>query len=531
MGFEEERLNNDWAGLGIFEKDGDAWAKESELIDCLIEQAASKSNSDSENTALTISMNTALERVIEDLSETTEVIDAIPADFLTELPLTDTGNAECFRFEYGKNCRYNKTTRSWFVWDGVVWKEDEKEFVNDWILQIVRKRQQAFTDSFNDKDWSARQRALNYMIRCEDVKYRKSIKSALEMMPDLITTIQQYNSDNYLIATQNGTLSLRSGKFYQSKREDYLTLQIGAEYNPEADCPRWKQFLTEVFKDDKELIDFIQKVVGYSLTGDTIEQLMFIFYGFGKNGKSVFINTIQALLGDYAGTASFKTFDADKRTEQTNDLAILKGKRFVSMSESGAERKLNEPLIKQVTGGDKISCRLLFKENFEYVPQFKLFLATNHKPIISQSDFGIWRRLVLIPFTVNFEGREEKGLEEKLLSEIPGILNWAIEGLKRWLNEGLKPFPNAIKEATDVYKKDSDTVGQWLEKRTVSNPTALTQSSLAFNDYRDWCLENGYINHLHIKTFKASLEEKGYKLIDKRGANFWQGFEFPFALT
>jgi putative DNA primase/helicase len=181
---------------------------------------------------------------------------------------------------------------------------------------------------------------------------------------------------------------------------------------------------------------------------------MFILYGYGKNGKGVFINTIASLLKDYAAATTFKTFDADKRNEQTNDLAALKGKRFVAMSESGADKRLNEPLIKQVTGGDKISCRFLHKEFFEYTPQFKLFLATNHRPVITQSDFGIWRRLVLIPFTQNFDGREDKQLERKLIEkELPGILNWALEGLRKWKDEGLTKKPKAVIEATAKYRE------------------------------------------------------------------------------
>jgi putative DNA primase/helicase len=350
------------------------------------------------------------------------------------------------------------------------------------------------------------------------------------MLPDLVTTIDQFDSDDYLIATQNGTLNLRTLEFYKSKREDYLTLQLGVDYDPEADCPRWKQFLEEVFDNDKELIEFIQKVVGYSLTGDTIEQLMFIFYGFGKNGKSVFINTIQSLLKDYAGTSSFKTFDVDKQNEQSNDVAALKGKRFVSMSESGADRKLNEPLIKQVTGGDKVSCRFLRCEFFEYVPQFKLFLATNHKPIISQSDFGIWRRIVLIPFTQNFEGREDDLLREKLQSELSGILNWAIEGLRKWQSEGLKPFPKSVQEATAEYRKDSDSIGQWFESEMSEHPESKIKSSEAHQNYSEWCKENGCYA-VGSRVFKASLEERGFRLKKESKGNYWIGFGLPFELN
>ena len=259
---------------------------------------------------------------------------------------------------------------------------------------------------------------------------------------------------------------------------------------------------------------------------------MFILYGFGKNGKSVTINTIQALLGDYAGTATFKTFDAGKQSDQSNDLAALKGRRFVSMSESGADRKLNEPLIKQVTGGDRISCRFLNKEFFEYTPQFKLFLATNHKPIITQSDFGIWRRLVLIPFTENFSGREDDSLKGKLQAELSGILNWALEGLERWKSEGIKleNAPQAIREASAEYKSESDTVGQWLEQNMVQHPSSFVKALEAYNDYKQWCLENGGYA-VGIKIFKAALQEKGFRHDRTNKVTLYHGFEFPFELN
>lgn len=471
--------------------------------------------------------NTELVKVQNGLTE--NIIEGTCDDYLMTAPLTDTGNAECFLMEYGNKFIFNKTNQEWYQWSGVIWNEDKINAVDDAILKVIRSRQNITLEMPDYDDVNKKLKSINYMIRCEDVAKRRNIKEAVQLLPQFITTIERYDKDLFLAATQNGTLDLRNGSFRDSKQEDFLTLQLGTEYDANADCPRWKRFLREVFSDDESMIDFIQRIAGYFLTGDISKQEMFILYGFGKNGKTVFLNTLSALLGDYAGTASFKTFDADKQNEQSNDLAMLKGKRFVSMSESAADRRLNEPLIKQVTGGDKITCRFLRKEFFSYTPQFKLFLATNHKPVITQSDFGIWRRIVLIPFEQNFDGREESGLEAQLFSELPGILNWAIEGLKKWHKEGLKNRPQAVIEATDKYKQDSDTVGQWLECNTTQNPNSEIKSSEAYNDYKDWAVENGHYP-LGNKTFKSSLEEKGYYIKRKNNGNFWQGFGFPFNL-
>jgi putative DNA primase/helicase len=444
-------------------------------------------------------------------------------DFLATAKLTDTGNAECFEVKFGNDYRHNKTNDTWLRWNGVIWEADKAGQIDDDILLSVRHRQIVALHAENVQH-TERAKNLSYLIRCEDVRGRKNVKQAAEWLPKFATTIDQYDSKEHLASTLNGTIDLRDGKFYEAKRSDYITLQLGANYDPAATCPRWEQFLKEIFDRDDDLIRFMQKVVGYSLTGEMSEQKMFIAFGFGKNGKSEFVNVIQTLSGDYGARASFKTFDADKQSEQTNDLAALKGKRFVSMIETGGDKKLNEPLVKEITGGDQITCRFLHKEFFSYFPQFKLFLATNHKPVITHSDFAIWRRIVLIPFTQNFEGREETGLKEKLMSELSGVLNWALDGLKLWQSEGLKPLPKAVTEATEKYKKDSDSIGQWLELRATPITGASVQSSVAYNDYKDWATENG-LYPLGNRAFKASLEERGFFTARKIEAVFWFGFE------
>jgi putative DNA primase/helicase len=444
-------------------------------------------------------------------------------DFLANAPLTDTGNAECFAAEFGNLYRHNKTNDTWLRWNGVIWEADKAGQIDDDILSSIRHRQIVTLHAGNVQH-TEKAKNLNYLIRCEDVRGRKNVKQAAQWLPKFATHIDQYDSKEYLASTLNGTIDLRDGKFYEAKRSDYITLQLGANYDPTATCPRWEQFLKEIFDGDDDLIRFMQKVVGYSLTGEMSEQKMFIAFGFGKNGKSEFVNVIQALSGDYGARASFKTFDADKQSEQTNDIAALKGKRFVSMIETGGDKKLNEPLVKEITGGDEITCRFLHREFFSYFPQFKLFLATNHKPVITHSDFAIWRRIVLIPFTQNFEGREEKGLKQKLMSELSGVLNWALDGLKLWQSEGLKPLPKAVTEATEKYKKDSDSIGQWLELRATPKTGASVQSSVAYNDYKDWTTENG-LYPLGNRAFKASLEERGFFTARKIEAVFWFGFE------
>lgn len=448
--------------------------------------------------------------------------------FILSAALTETGNAECFEAKFGADYRFNATLNQWLKWNGVVWQVDLTGKVDDDILTTVRYRRSLVASKrfSSSEQMREKNKSLTFLLNSENMRSRKNIKQAAQLHRRLVTKIDDYDTSPDLASTLNGTIDLSSGVFRAAERRDYITTQFGTVYDEKATCPRWHAFLQEVFAGDVDLIRFIQKIIGYSLTGSTAEQKMFIFYGFGKNGKTVLINTIDAMLGGYAGKASFKTFDADKKNEQTNDLAALKGKRFVSMVESGADRKLNEPLIKEVTGGDKISCRLLYKESFEYFPQFKLFLATNHKPVITRSDYGIWRRIVLIPFTQNFEGKDEdKGLIDKLRAELPGILNWALEGLKLWRLEGLRTLPDAIDSVTEAYKDESDTVGQWREARTehVESPP-FVQALDAYTDYKNWA-EKNHLMPFGIKAFKAELEQKGYVQERKSEAIFWQNLD------
>ncbi len=443
-------------------------------------------------------------------------------DFFTDAHLTDTGNGECFAAEFSEKYRHERTNGRWLRWDGTIWKSDADGSVDVDVLKTIRKRQTlALT---GDAQSSDKLKSLNYLIRCEDMRNRKNIKAAAELLREFVTTIDDYDANTNLASTKNGTLDLTDGSFRPAERGDYITHQLGTFYDPAAHCPRWIQFQNEVFSKDAELVRWMQKVAGYSLTGDTSEQIMFLLYGYGKNGKTVYINTLQALIGTYAGSASFKAFDADKQSEQTNDIAALKGKRFVSVAESAADKKLNEPLIKRLTGGDSITCRFLHKEFFEYTPQFKLFLASNHKPVITQSDFGIWRRVKLVPFTQNFTGREDRQLESKLKLELPGILNWALEGLKMWRAEGLDGIPTSVRKATEKYKSDSDTIGQWLELRTGIAPHKDVSASIAYQDYRDWCNDNGFYA-LGNRSFKSSLEERGFTSSRRGNGIRWLGFE------
>ena len=333
------------------------------------------------------------------------------------------------------------------------------------------------------------------------------LSTAMNLKP-IETTIEEYDRNQLLAGVRNGTLELSTGEFRESKREDYISLQFNVEYDQEARAPRWESFLDEVFAGDKELISYIQRAVGYSLTGDTGEQVMFMLYGKGANGKSVFLEIISCLMGDYAANTPFSTFEVTKRNEASNDLAALKGKRIVTAIETNEDRRLDEARVKSVTGGDRITCRFLFAEYFSYTPHFKIWMAVNHKPLIKGTDRGIWRRVILVPFTKNFEGRADKELVSKLKAELPGILNWALKGLKEWKQNDLGTA-KAIEAASDEYRQESDLVQQWLDEETTLDATETTPCYDAYSYFVQWCKHRGYPTWSN-NSFGRAMTEKGF---------------------
>ncbi len=408
--------------------------------------------------------------------------------FLATASLTDAGNAECMARMFSDQFQYCNTRKMWLLWVGHRWRPDDDGAVMRAALMVVRKRRRA-AEGISDPD--RRIRALNWSIGSENVK---RIKAMLEMAATLkafATTLEKFDRDPMLAVTANGTINLRNGKHRRSYPHDHLTMELGARYEPNAACPRWLTFLEEVFAGDHELISYVQRAIGYSLTGDTSEQKIFLCYGSGANGKSVFLELISLLLGSYGATTPFDTFRSSERREATNDLAMLKGKRLVTITEVEENARFAEGRIKTVTGQDDIMCRFLHCEFFTYRPQFKLWIAMNHMPLIRGTDRGIWRRIQLIPFTQSFEGREDRTLRAQLRAELPGILNWALEGLAAWRRQGLGSVL-AVDRATEQYRQESDHIGLWLSERTTVDSRGVVSAKQLYISYQQWCEEYGY---------------------------------------
>jgi putative DNA primase/helicase len=319
-----------------------------------------------------------------------------------------------------------------------------------------------------------------------------------------------FDQQPHLLNCLNGTVDLRDGVLQLHDRKNFITKLVDVAYAPMATCPRWEQFLMEVFAGDKELIAFVQRAVGYSLTGHTREHAFFIPYGNGMNGKSVFMRQVLALGGDAARTTSFTTFTADhnKQKGNTPELAELAGMRIVAASEPDEGVRLSESVIKSLTGDDKIEVCKKFEAPFNFVPQFKLWLPTNHKPEIRGIDDGIWRRPRLIPFTVSFEGKADKQLSEKLFAEQQGILAWAVRGAIDWFANGLGECRTVV-DATRSYRQESDALGSFIEDCVTHVDGRFTSNAELYRVYTRWCEANG-LEPWQQNPFSKKFKARGY---------------------
>ena len=427
------------------------------------------------------------------------------SEMLRKARLTDVGNAECMVAIHGDKLRFCHTREKWFFWNGERWLQDETGQAWRIMLETVRARQ-AQISKIEDEDF--KKRFSSFVVNSENERRLQSALSSASKLATMATKIDQYDRDPMLANAGTVTIDLQNCNMRENRQADYITRRLGADYVPEATCPRWLRFLNEVFNGDQNLIAYIQRAIGYTLTGDTREQKLFLCYGAGANGKSVFLTTIGNLLGEYATSRAFATFDADEHNRVNDDLAGLKGARFVSVIETNEDRRINEARVKSITGQDQISCRFLFGEYFSFRPQFKLWLAMNHKPAIHGVDRGIWRRIQLIPFTQTFEGREDKTLENKLQVELSGILNWALHGLHEWHTQGLNP-PRIITEATDQYRAENDIVGQWLDDCTVIGAQMEMKSGDGYKSFKEWCINNGMQRPIAQIHWSRRLVERG----------------------
>jgi putative DNA primase/helicase len=423
--------------------------------------------------------------------------------------MSDTGNAMRLTDSYGKDIRYCHKWKKWLVWNGKQWSEDAQYAVTRMSLTVTKGM---YADADGIADDREREEFLKFALSSEN---RLKIKSALEIaedLPGIPVEPSELDAGKYLLNCDNGTLDLRSGYLRAHNREDMITKKIGAAWDENAKCPEWEKFMRQTFLGNERIIKFVQRSLGYALTGNTGEQCFFILHGIGSNGKSTLLNTIRSMLGGYARQASADTFMAKKNNTAGpgDDIAVLRGARFVSAIETEQTQNLAEAMVKQLTGGDIVSVRRLYENYFEFEPEFKIFLATNHKPNIRGTDNGIWRRIRLIPFEANIPDSEaDKDLPAKLREEMPGILAWTVRGGLEWMDMGLMEPPE-ISAATKDYRSEMDVIGAFLEACCIEDKEASVASGDLFKAYKKWAEDNGE-RELSISVLGRRLVDRGFK--------------------
>lgn len=408
--------------------------------------------------------------------------------------------AAAFTRKFGDHLRYDHSVGKWFEWTGTHWSRNETR------LAFHYARKMAVEISDGDPSYS-----------------RSSVANGVEAFaradPTHAVTADIWDHDPYYIGTPGGTVDLTTGRIFAARPGDMITKQAGVV--PEAGTPsKWLAFLDQATGHDPELIRFLQQVAGYCLTGVTKEHALFFIYGPGGNGKSVFLNILNYILGDYATTAAMETFTASKNDRHPTDLAMLTGARLVSASETEEGRAWAESRIKQITGGDRISARFMRRDFFEFVPQFKLVIVGNHAPVLANVDEAARRRFNIIPFT-NSPRHPDPDLEEKLKDEAGRILAWAIEGCRDWQTNGLVR-PGIVTAATKDYFDDQDMFGQWLEDRCDRGPEKWEMPTPLYNDWAEFARSAGE-DPGSQRGMSSKLNRAGFRRKKSNGIRAYHG--------
>lgn len=423
-------------------------------------------------------------------------------------PLTQLGNSERLVDALGHVLNYSPEL-GWLKYDGTRWRHVEDEEVEHLAKAVVR----SIHHEAGDEDDAERRSAISKWARTSEAKANITAMVSLAK-GDVFTRVNSFDRHPNLFNVSNGTLDLSTQTLRPHDPQDLFTRVSPVEFDPEATCPTWDRFLKRIFESHPEIPAYLQIVVGYSMTASTKEQMIVFLYGLGANGKTTFIETVMAMFGisEYCSKVSAETFLSSGRTNAgpQPELAALKGKRLVVATESEAGRFLNETLIKEMTGGDTITARNLYHDPFSFMPEFQAFLATNNRPVIREQTKGLWRRIRLIPFveTITAEERIADLGEFLQAEEMPGILNWALDGYRIYCEVGLIT-PQAVIDETEAYQSDEDPLGDFLTATCVFDPEAIIPLSTLNHVYKGWCETNGQ-RAKDVRWLGRILAQKGF---------------------
>ena len=436
----------------------------------------------------------------------------------------DIRNGKTFSAMHWGKLLFVKPMGRWFRWDANRWAicmcGEEMEAAKETARQLLDVAAQAAA-----ADPDKGKRLFGHALLTQNLPRLDAMIRLASSEPGMVIgNVSELDADPWRLGVENGVVNLRTGTLLAPDPKMLITKQCNAAYTPEAQCPLWLEFLNEIFDDDLETIESIQRLLGYTLTGITAEEKMVICHGHGANGKSVFSNVVSNIIGEYYTVGPNCLLTARDKNDNSvrNDLAKLFGARLISVNELTQGARLDEQVIKQLAGREPISARFLHKEFFDFQPTGKVWLRTNHRPIVTGEDDGIWRRLVLIPFKRKFsEDERDIHLEPKLLREREGILTWMIQGALKWQKYGLMLSPTVMAESRG-YRKDSDLLGEFLDDKTTPSPKDRVEQAVLFIDWQEWCEENG-VRAGSKKRFTNRLTERGYAETKSNGKRFYDG--------
>ncbi len=437
------------------------------------------------------------------------------------LACTDMGNGERLIQKYGSILRYSYQASKWFHWLGTHWQQDNSGHI-EYLSKETMKSIHGEAEVADDKE--RRIELSKWAITCENGYHLELMAKRAQSEFGIPIQESELDRDLMLFNCLNGTINLETGKLQEHNASDLITTCVPINYDKNDKCPLWLDFLGFVTAGDKDLQGFLQRAVGYSLTGNTKSQVIFLLYGLGENGKSTFTMTIRKLMAGYGERLNAEDLMIkDKGNGGPKEgIANLKNKRYIIGSELQDGRKLDTSLVKDMTGGETIKARRLYEHDVEFTPTFKLWLYGNHKPIITDSTISIWRRMKQIPFVVSIpKEKRDDDLQLKLEAELPGILAWAVEGCLEWQKHGLNE-PSAVTTATAQYRQDQDILGDFLEDCCIIEFLANVQKTELKAEYLNWCQTNG-VDPVTQKIFKARLIEKGINDGRINKTRYWTG--------
>ncbi len=455
-----------------------------------------------------------------------EIDPAIDLTKLAYFKYTDAGNAERLKHVYGDKLRYCTPHKSWFSYNGKRWQEGT---VNEVLRMALSTMRQSIQLADSDLFTSAEQRETfkNFCKRSESYSALKAMTAlAAALLP---VSPEELDTDHWLLNCQNGVVDLRTGELFPPDKKQMLTKICRAEYHEGFTTPLWERFISEIIPDD-DLRHYIQKFIGYSITGSIREERFLILYGRGGGGKGTFIESIGHMLGEYADTVPVEIILSSRSDRDGNEpspeLAKLPAVRMALSSESSKGRYFNEAKIKLITGGDRLTCRRLRCDPFTYQPNFKLLLSSNYLPKVSDAmDEGMFRRMVIVPFDAIFDGRRDVTLKEQFKEQdnMNAMLAWCVDGCLLWQQEGLENEPAKIIAIRQQYRDDCNIIGQFIEENCVIGSDCRVSVSDLYNRFKAWALECGLKGQYSRNSFSDMMSTRGFtKRVDMKG-RFWSG--------